>query len=234
MSEKEKYSPPEPSRGDKGHAVAKGVLGAIPYAGAAASELLNLIVMPPLEKRRLKWMEEIGEGLRKLEEKTNLSIAELQDKDEFIDVVMEATRIVLKTSQKEKREALKSAVLNTANNSSPEESLRMMFLSFIDTLTEWHLKLLKLFDDPEDYLEKTNVRFGNLYAGGLDDLLEAVFPELKDQRQFYDLIWSELFGKALVTTNSLHGMMSGSGIKGRRTTEIGRSFLQFITSPIEE
>ena len=45
-NEEEKYNPPKRSTGDAVHAVVRAGLGAIPLAGAAATELLNLMVLP--------------------------------------------------------------------------------------------------------------------------------------------------------------------------------------------
>jgi hypothetical protein len=147
MNEKEKYTPPEKSAGDVIHAVARAGLGMIPVAGAPATELLTLIITPPLERRRGEWMAEVGEALRKLEEQMGVVLESLQTKDQFVDVAVAASQIALRTSNKEKREALKNAILNSALPNPPEESLQKMFLSFIDTLTVWHLKLLDLFNE---------------------------------------------------------------------------------------
>ncbi len=234
MNEKQRYKPPKTSAGDAIHAVARAGLGAIPAAGAAASELLTAIVTPPLEKRRSEWMEEVGEALRRLEEEIGVVLESLQENDEFIDVAVEATQIAIRTSTKEKREALKNAVLNSALPNSPEESLQKMFLSFIDTLTVWHLKLLDLFNDPPAYIQRHNIQFGNISMGAMSHLVETAFPELRGKRDLYDLIWKDLYSRALVNTEGLHTMMTRSGILSERTTQIGKLFLDYIRSPIGE
>ena len=233
MNEKEKYTPPEKSAGDVVHAVARAGLGTIPVVGAAATELLTVIITPPLEKRRSEWMAEIGDALRKLEEQMGVVLESLQTNDQFVDVAVAASQIALRTSNKEKREALKNAILNSALPNAPEESLQKMFLSFIDTLTVWHLKLLDLFNDPPTYIQKHNLRFG-VSMGVMSHLIESAFPELKGKRDLYDLIWKDLFSRALVTTDGLHTMMTGSGIVAKRTTEIGRLFLDYIKDPMDQ
>ncbi|MEK6776275.1 MAG: hypothetical protein AABY87_05265 [bacterium] len=65
-------------------------------------------------------------------------------------------------------------------------------------------------------------------------LVENAFPELRGRRDLYDLIWKDLYSRALVTTEHLHTIMDGSGIVAKRTTEIARLFLDYIKSPIEE
>src|SRR5882724_12867217 len=126
MNEKPKYTPPEKSTGDAVHAVARAGLGALPVAGAAASELLIALVTPPLERRRNEWMAEVGDALLKLEERMGVVLESLQTQDQFVDVAVAATLIALRTSNKEKREALKNAILNSALPNPPEESLQKM------------------------------------------------------------------------------------------------------------
>lgn len=156
------------------------------------------------------------------------------ENDQFIDIALEATQIALRTSTREKREALKNAILNVALPNPPEESLQNLFISLIDTLTVWHLKLLELFNDPQDYIQKHKLQSGNISMGAMSHLVENVFPELRGRRDLYDLIWKDLYSRALVTTDGLHTMMTGGGIVAKRTTQIGILFLEFIKSPIEE
>lgn len=172
--------------------------------------------------------------MRQLEEKMGVVLDSLMEKDQFIDIAVEATQIAIKTSSQEKREALKNAILNSALPNPPEESLQKMFLSFIDTLTVWHLKLIELFDDPPEYIQKNNLQFGNISMGAMSHLVENAFPELRGRRDLYDLIWKDLYSRALVNTDGLHTMMTGGGIVAKRTTEIGKLFLEFIKNPIEE
>lgn len=234
MNDENKYMPPKGSAGDAAHAVVRSGLGAIPFAGQAAIELLSAIVASPLEKRRTKWMEDVGNALKELEEKMGVVLESLQDKEDFIDVALEATQLAIKTSLAEKKEALKNAILNSALPNPPEQSLQKMFLSFIDTLTIWHLRLLELFNDPPAYIEKHQIQMGNISMGAMSHLIENAFPDLRGKRNLYDLIWKDLYSRALVTTDGLHTMMTGSGIIANRTTEIGRLFLNYIKSPIEE
>lgn len=66
------------------------------------------------------------------------------------DVTLQASVIALRTSQKEKLEALKNAILNIANGQNVDESLQIMFLSFIERFTVWHIRLLELFQIPRN------------------------------------------------------------------------------------
>ncbi len=234
MKDEKKYEPPKTGSGDIGYAVVKAGLGSIPIAGAAAAELLGLVVTPPLEKRRNEWMAEIGDALRQLEEKMGVVIETLQDNDQFVDAALEATQIAMRTSNAEKKEALRNALLNAALPNPPEETVQKLFLSFIDTLTVWHIKLLGLFDNPPRFIEKNNVRFENISMGSMSHLLETAFPELRGKRDLYDLVWKDLYSRGLVNTDGLHTMMTGGGIIAQRTTELGKGFIAFIKNPLEK
>jgi hypothetical protein len=77
MAKDSKYKSPKATKGDAGHAIVRAGLGAIPVAGSAATELFNAIVVPPLERRRSAWMEQVGEALRRLEEQRGIRLEDL-------------------------------------------------------------------------------------------------------------------------------------------------------------
>jgi len=234
MENEKKYKSPSVKPGDAGYAVVKAGISSLPIVGALASELLGLIVTPPLEKRRSEWMESIGNGLLELEQKMNIVLEDLQNYDKFIDAAMDATQIALRTSEKEKLEALRNALLNSALPNSPDESIRKMFFSFIDTFGVFHIKILELFQNPRKWFPKHGIQYPDIImSGALSHLIEKAFPTLRNNREFYDQIWKDLYLRGLVSTDGLHTMMTASGVEAKRTTGIGDAFLNFISSPLE-
>ncbi len=177
-------------------------------------------------------MQEIGEGLRQLERDVGVVLENLQEHEAFIDLALEASQIAIRTSNREKREALRNAVLNTALPEAPEESMQKMLLTFVDTLSAVHLKLLVLFNDPQGFVNAHQSNFGNISMGAASHLVEAAYPELRGERHIYDPVWKDLYSRALVNTESLHMMMTGMGILERRTTAIGEMLVEFIRSPL--
>jgi len=234
MVNDERFKPPVADKADAAHAIARSGLGAIPWAGTAAVELLAAIVTPSLEKRRTEWMEEVGTALRKLESEMGLILENLQKNEAFIDAALEASQIAAKTSSSEKRQALRNAILHSALPDPPEESMQKMFLSFIDTLTTWHIKLLYLFNDPPGFFQKNQINSPNVSMGAPAHMVEAAYPELRGRREIYDLVWKDLYSRALVSSDSLHVMMTGSGVIAKRTTVIGEQFIGFIQSPFRD
>lgn len=61
---------------------------------------------------------------------------------------MHATQIALRSHQTEKLNALRNAIVNVAKGSAPDEVLQNVFLNFVDSFTEMHLKILKVFQSP--------------------------------------------------------------------------------------
>jgi hypothetical protein len=232
MPNEENHRPPEPIAGDTVHAVVRAGLGAIPIAGAAATELFSAIVAPPLERRRNEWMESVGEALRRLEEQQGINLEDLQNNDEFINIAMHASQAALRNSQEEKLMALRNAILNSASPNPPEESIQQMFINFVDTLTVWHLKLLDLLKGPQAWAEKHNHTYPDISAGGFSNIIESAFPELQGQRDFYDQLGKDLTYRGLTGSDNFHVTEAGDGLIQKRTTELGDRFLEFISDPL--
>ncbi len=222
MSGEEKYEAPiDRTAGDHAHAVAKAGISAVPFVGGPAAELFAALVTPPIENRRDEWMEEVGQALVRLEER-GMDLSKLQHNDDFIDIVMSATAAALRTANARKRAALKNAVVNTAVGSSPEESLAQVFVSLIDRFTEWHLKILELFQNPA-----VRVPRGVTSPAGV---LTRAYPGLESRRSFYEQVWRDLYQSGLVSSDRdiLFGSMTPDGALAKRTTRFGDDFLAFI------
>lgn len=235
MKDDEKYVPPEATAGDHAHTLVRAGIASIPVVGSAATELFQKLITPPLEKRRQQWMESVAEGLRQLESQQFLSIEQLADNDVFIDVVMVASQAAIRTSQETKREALKNAVLNAALPNPPDESRQQIFIGLVDSLTVWHLKILRFFSEPLQAFAELGKAPPEFAIGvSLSKVLTAAYPDLINERELYELIGKELYGKGLLRTEGLHGMMSGMDVYDQRTTRLGDQFLAFISKPSEQ
>jgi hypothetical protein len=226
-----KYESPKPGKDDAAHAVARAGISAIPYVGGPTVELFNALITPPLERRRRQWMEEVADGLRKLEQERGIQLEKLQENAAFIDILMHASLVAIRNSQEDKRRALRNAVLNAALPKPPDQAQQQIFLYLVDSFTEWHLRILRFFHNPPGWFQNQNRQFPSLGMGGLSHILEKAFPQLRGRRSFYDQIWSDLSTRGLVNTSGLHTTMSGAGLAAPRTTDIGQLFLRFIEKP---
>jgi hypothetical protein len=225
----------KPTGGDVGHTIAKAGLASIPVVGGAAAEIFSAIIVPPLSKRRDKWIISIAEGLKELEDEVKgFKAEELSKNDTFITTVTHATQAAIRNHQAEKLEALRNAVLNSALPNPISEDIQLIFLNFIDTLTPCHLRVLKFFENPRAWGEKHGITYPDWYTGSTSVALEHTFPELSGKREFYDLLVKDLFSRGLMNTDSLHTTVTGRGMLDSHTTAMGQQFISFITSPIHD
>jgi len=96
------------------------------------------------------------------------------------------------------------------------------------------LRILKFFDDPQDWGQKNKITYPSWTMGSPSSVLEHAFSELKGRHDFYDQIAKDLFARGLTGTESLHTTMTSQGMFASRTTSMGKQFLKFITSPSED
>jgi hypothetical protein len=220
----------DPSIGDAVNRVARATVAVIPIVGDAAAELLDAVFTPPLVKRQQAWRESMATAVERLRSEVKLDVASLSSNETFIDTVLQASHIAIRTSQEEKLKALRAAVFNAALPGAPEAALQQIFLGYVDALTDWHLRLLALFDNPRAwYAARSRTMREHVEFSSLAGVLREAFPELGARRDFYDRIWADLWRRGLVDTDQLHAMMTPQGAAAQRTTSHGQSFLRFIT-----
>ena len=171
-------TPPEENRLDHLHTLARITVPLIALLGSPtaalvgpAMELFNNIFAPPITKRRNEWMGEIAGSLKKLEDDGQLKLEDLADQPAFIDAVLQATQAAIRTHSQTKREALRNAVLHSALPSPPDSSTQLMFVSFVDRFTEWHLRILDLFSDPARWAANHNTTLPEPMMGSLEPVM---------------------------------------------------------------
>ena len=136
---------PQPGAKDVAHSIAKGVVSEIPMIGGPVSELLGLLISP-IAERRDGWLTDLQRRLHELEaQKEGFCFSDLSKNERFVSAVLQATTAAARTHKKEKREALRNAVLNVATGDGLSEDVEALFLNFIDSFTTVHLKVLGLF-----------------------------------------------------------------------------------------
>lgn len=210
-------------------------LGSTPFA------LFEAIFGHPATRRRDEFIQELAVRLATLEQKVAaLNLGELLKNDSFITTAMHAFPIALRNHQKEKREALYNVILNAALSQDLDDSVQQLFLSFVDTLTVTHLKLLKTFHfylkngskippglgvDPETRITRDPAPV----------FMEMHFPGYTEREDLYQQFWRDLYIRGLVRSESIRmpdGHFDYLFIKNQ-PTELGEQFLHFIESPVE-
>jgi hypothetical protein len=227
-----KYEPPKPVPGDRVYAVVRAGLGSIPVVGASAVELLQQVLEPPIEQRRTEWMASVGEALLLLESERGVKIEDLGNNQAFVDAVLTASQVAIRTSQKNKRRALRNAVLNSALPTSPDITRQQIYLSLIDRLTDLHLSVLRFFQGPKNWKASDGRQVSSRNTGDAGDVLSAAHPELAGHGALCDVVWTELYAAGLVDIATLHNKYEGDAVMKKRTTQFGDDFLAFIASPV--
>jgi hypothetical protein len=231
-NKKADHEPPKGSAGDIAHAVVKAAIGSVPYAGGAAAEAFQLIFSPPIEKRKFAWMEDVAEAIRKLEAAGKTVAEDLASNPIFLDTMMHASQAAIRTSRAEKWEALRNAVSNAALPHAPDETRQQIFINFVDTLTVWHLRILRLFADPRAWYQSVNRKPPEWHiTGSLSQLLTDAYPELAKEDKLNEKLFKDLYEAGLLSSSGFKTMMSGSGPLEPRATELGNQFLEFISAP---
>lgn len=223
---------PRESAGDDLHRVVRAILSAAPLVGGAAVELLCRLLAPPIQKRRDAWLNNVGERIMKLEQNGRVNIDGLQKNDEFVSTIMQASQAAICNHQQEKLDALRNAVLNTALGQAPEDSKRETFVSFIDTISVWHIRLLALLSSPVEWFESHEQPVPDYrISSSLHGIVREAMPELAVQGDYLEFIVADLTQRKLVSGGGIMTVMSADGWKAKRTTDLGDEFLQFISEP---
>lgn len=217
------------SKGDIAHKIVKTALGSVPVVGNGLSELFTTIIAEPSSKRRDKILMQIDTKINELVLKVNnFDINSLATNEVFLSMVSQAYQIAMRTHQEEKIEALLNTITNSAIGNT-EENLQHMFIMFIDSFTEWHLRILFLMDNPVKSLQDKGLQT-DFMMGSISQIFIHVYPELKGKEEFYKQIVKDLYNRGLINTrdDSINGMMTGSGMVTSRTTDMGKQFINFI------
>lgn len=157
---------------------------------------------------------------------------------------MHASQTAIRNHQADKLDALRNAVLNAALPNAPDEDLQLMFVRFVDQNTAWHLKILKLYEDPWTWGQQHKIEYPA--SPEKVHIIEYHFPELVDKREFFELICNDLYAQSLTTVAAGNFTVSTEIPDDRtwpqqlrdhlspRISRIGKLFLSFVESPIED
>lgn len=224
------FKPPSGTQGDTAHLLARVGISAIPGIGGTALEMFNALIVPPLERRRNEWIEQMALVVESLNSRVS-NLEDLKINDDFIDAVIKASRIAVSNNQQEKIEALKNAVVNSALPGSPDRSLQQVFFNYVDIFTIFHLKILDLFSRQE--------KLTSLFQRGSGDSSAAYFinieiPELSHENDLTNFVWTDLNTKGLLKSGQpLITPRGGNGyLVIKHTTDFGDKFLSFIGKPV--
>lgn len=212
--------PTNVTTGDVVHAVGKGASALLEgISGATVAELLDLILAPPLTRRRDAFFIELNNRVKALENE-GINLAQLSSNEQFVSAVLQATTTALKTHLEDKRRALLNAVANVARRSSIDDTVQAMFFNFLDTLRPDHLILLKLFATPAVSVKGPQGDHLNW-----SEVVEKKLPHLRGgDLDLWMPLLSDLQAKGLVYTSDI-----GAAPAGPIASGLGQLFLEFVS-----
>lgn len=222
------HEPPQAGEADVAYAALQAVASFVP----GATQVLDLVLGSPIERRRREWLEDLADSLRRLEEERAIDLEALGRNDTFVDAVISASFAAIKTSQERKRQALRNAVLNAALSNAPDVTQQQIFLALTDRFTDRHLILLALFRSPGEWRTADGQPLQVDAAANAVAVLRAVCPDAASHPDLYHKIWSDLYAEKLVTTGAVDNGAEGDWRTIKRSTPLGSAYLKFITSPI--
>ena len=248
FDEPSKHRLPQPEIKDHGAATIKGAIASIPFVGGAIAEELALVLNSPLSRRRDEWLTDLARRLHDLEGQVNsFHFDDLASNEQFVSATAQATQAALRTHSKEKLEALRNAVLNTALQREPDNDQQAVFLALIDRLAPPHLNLLQGlhnstgprrgsndggYNDWEwkhrhQAQQKTEIyREPSVLALWIKDFV-PVLAERSDD--FIKLLTGDLYAAGLITFAPTEPKIPSSFQE--LLTPVGIAFLNFISDP---
>ncbi|MEN3540982.1 hypothetical protein AAH991_38115 [Microbispora sp. ZYX-F-249] len=212
----------------------EAAINVVPMVGGTIGVLLMQGLNSKLNQRRDQWLTELAEAVEDLQDRVDgFDPESLTENPAFVDAVVTATRIVDRTSQFEKIELLRNAVLNAAMPGAPDLDVQQLYLNLIDELTPTHIRLLTLLNDPVGWFDRrpelVRPQFG--LSSNRTALITAALPDLGEKgRETIERFYAGLADGGLVNA-PLGGMMTANGAFEPATTDFAESFLAFVRDP---
>ena len=234
MSESGSLEPyPEPLRGDIAENIARRALALVPGLGGPAAALIDVIVTPALEKRRIQWFNELAELVNGLQARDpSLTVASLSADDEWIDAVLAATLVALRSRREEKWWALNNALAHIALRDEPDRDLNSMFLNLIDVLTPSHLRVLHLLQSTRAFAASQGTTVPLTTDRSFHHVVARLLPDVPFD--LYSLLSGDLESRGLLITGPAAIAASRDPVDQRLTTPLGDKFLSFISDGVSD
>ena len=208
--------------------IIKAGLSAAPFTGAIASLMSDYI--PTSKAKRLEeFAEQIAKDLYNLRDSVN---ADYLETDDFAFMFEQSFRAVAECPQKEKLEAFRGILVNSAITNDYAEEEKEYFLNLAMNLSALHIRILKFMAMPDKYLEESGIPKERI-SGGFSNFFPVAIPGVR--LEVIRSAFGELNRYGFINTSeSVFGTMTagqGLNLLRGRVTELGNRFIQFCTSP---
>jgi len=208
----------------------KAGLASLPIASAFASLLSDYI--PSSRFKRIEdFSKQVAKDLRRL---NNRIEADYITTDEFAYLFEYSFKGVAQNIHKEKIEAFRGILLNSAIFKDIAQEEKEFFLGLVDSLSIVHIKILKFMAFPNEYIKELGLTPQEI-RGGFREIFRTIMPEFGNDTSIIELAFGDLFQKDLINTDKsiFHTMTASQGLSlvGDRITDLGRRFIEFCKAP---
>jgi len=187
---------------------AKFTVGMV-LTGHGVPPALVLALTALIDGVRPVWMQrptELTVGIVERLQELEINVEELTKNNEhFASVLALALREAIVTHEKQKIDALRNAVVNTAAGIDIEEQTQLVMLGVLSQLSELHIRALIFLNNPMAYPEPPRPPDEELtYKVGFERAFSHAIPELDYRTSgLYQAVITDLYIKGLSTVNPL-------------------------------
>jgi hypothetical protein len=208
--------------------IIKAALSAAPFAGAIASLMSDYI--PNSRVARLEeFAEQIAQDLLRLQDRID---EDYLLTDDFAFLFEQSFRGVAQYPQREKLEAFRGILINSAIQDDLAEEEKEFFLNLVMNLSVLHIRILKFMAYPEDHLSQAGIPIDQI-QGGFSHFFPKAIPGV--DIAIIRSAFADLYRYGLINTDqSIFGTMTaGQGLEllRGRVSDLGKSFIQFCSVP---
>ena len=210
----------------------KAGLATAPFCGGIASLMTDYI--PNTKQARMEeFSKRIAADLEALQDKVDENVILT---DNFAYTFEQCFRGAAENYQKEKLDAFRGILINSALGSDLLEDEKEYFLSLVNTLSVIHIRVLKFTALPTQYLEENGIPPESI-SGGFSQFFPLAIPGVNVE--VIKSAFGDLYQHGFLSTDKsiFHTMTSGQGLDllgdGSRVTEFGKRFISFCISPCD-
>jgi hypothetical protein len=224
----------KPTVGDHLHTLVRAGLSTIPIVGGPVLEVFNSVIIPPLSKRRDKWLLAVSEDIKNLEKTINdFKLDQLVNNEVFVTTFLHATQIALRTHKQDKINSLRNAVIKSASIPDDHLDKAAFYLNMVDAFTSLHIQVLYLLCDRKHWLEQHNKPVIVMKTGSVWELLDYAFRPLPtDNRELFVKVLKDLHTQGLTVYDLSDDASTINSIQFATTTDLAKDFISFIVRPI--
>lgn len=204
----------------------KAGLSSLPI-GSAISSLLTDYIPGARFKRVENFAKQIAEDLRNFKDQIDENLIK---RDEFAYIFEQTFRGVAQSYQKEKIQAFRAILVNSAIRQDVAQDEKEYFLMLANNLSELQIRILKFLAFPSEYIKEQGLD-PNSIQGGFSYIFSQLMPGLN--LGLIESAFGDLYQLGFINTDKtiFHTTTSARGLRlvGNRCTSLGKRFIEFCS-----